>query len=133
MGPDDSLFSLPHGTRPGPYHPEPARPAATTCRAAETYPAGGRTGRTGKVGRGCGGATDVCALSAELLWVTASCLFKLAPALMCGHFSDHFHVHIVNVNNAIVGMAVGQAHLLDDIISLVRTILFLDTYLPDPR
>lgn len=33
---------------------------------------------------------------------------------------DHFHVHIVNVNyNGLLGMNVGQAHLLDDIISLV--------------
>lgn len=33
---------------------------------------------------------------------------------------DHFHVHIVNANyHGSMGMAVGQAHLLDDIISLV--------------
>ena len=34
---------------------------------------------------------------------------------------DHFHVHIVNANyqGAMLGMSVGQAHLLDDIISLV--------------
>ncbi len=34
---------------------------------------------------------------------------------------DHFHVHIVNVNfeGGILGMTVGQAHLLDDVISLV--------------
>jgi m7GpppX diphosphatase len=38
---------------------------------------------------------------------------------------DHFHVHIVNVNyqGGLLGMTVGQAHLLDDIISLVRTTL----------
>jgi len=36
-------------------------------------------------------------------------------------FIDHFHVHMVNANyqGNILGMAVGQAHLLDDIISLV--------------
>lgn len=34
--------------------------------------------------------------------------------------SDHFHVHIVNSNyNGLTGMAVAQAHLLDDIIALV--------------
>ena len=35
---------------------------------------------------------------------------------------DHFHVHIVNVNyeGGMLGMTVGHAHLLDDIISLVR-------------
>ena len=34
---------------------------------------------------------------------------------------DHFHVHIVNVEyQGLLGMTVGQAHLLDDIISLVR-------------
>jgi hypothetical protein len=34
--------------------------------------------------------------------------------------TDHFHVHIVNANQAgMMGMSVGQAHLLDDIISLV--------------
>ncbi|KAF8228052.1 HIT-like protein [Tricholoma matsutake] len=33
----------------------------------------------------------------------------------------HFHVHIVNANQAgMMGMAVGQAHLLDDIISLLE-------------
>jgi hypothetical protein len=34
---------------------------------------------------------------------------------------DHFHVHIVNANYqaGMTGMTVGQAHLLDDIISLV--------------
>lgn len=33
---------------------------------------------------------------------------------------DHFHVHIVNTNYiGSMGMAVGQAHLLDDVISLV--------------
>lgn len=34
---------------------------------------------------------------------------------------DHFHVHIVNVNfeGGMLGMTVGQAHLLDDVISLV--------------
>lgn len=35
--------------------------------------------------------------------------------------TDHFHVHIVNANYqaGMIGMTVGQAHLLDDIISLV--------------
>jgi len=33
----------------------------------------------------------------------------------------HFHVHIVNANYAgLLGMAVGQAHLLEDIISLLE-------------
>ncbi|KAK2459681.1 hypothetical protein APHAL10511_008326 [Amanita phalloides] len=33
----------------------------------------------------------------------------------------HFHVHIVNVNYAgLMGMVVGQAHLLDDVISLLE-------------
>ncbi|KAJ3571522.1 hypothetical protein NP233_g3702 [Leucocoprinus birnbaumii] len=33
----------------------------------------------------------------------------------------HFHVHIVNANyNGLLGMSVGQAHLLDDIISLLE-------------
>lgn len=36
---------------------------------------------------------------------------------------DHFHVHIVNANyQGRLGMAIGQAHLLDDIIALVSTI-----------
>ena len=40
--------------------------------------------------------------------------------LTCG-CPDHFHIHIVNVNHPMgFGMAVGHAHLLDDIISLVR-------------
>jgi m7GpppX diphosphatase len=47
----------------------------------------------------------------------------------CGNYlltwgcSDHFHIHIVNANHSMgFGMAVGQAHLLDDIISLVGVI-----------
>jgi len=34
----------------------------------------------------------------------------------------HFHVHIVNANyqGAMLGMSVGQAHLLDDVISLLE-------------
>ena len=37
---------------------------------------------------------------------------------------DHFHVHIVNANYqaGMIGMTVGQAHLLDDIISLVNIV-----------
>lgn len=35
---------------------------------------------------------------------------------------DHFHVHIVNTNyQGGWGLTIGQAHLLDDIISLVST------------
>ena len=34
--------------------------------------------------------------------------------------ADHFHVHIVNANYVgLPGMSTGQAHLLDDVISLV--------------
>lgn len=34
--------------------------------------------------------------------------------------ADHFHVHIVNTNYVgLPGMSAGQAHLLDDVISLV--------------
>lgn len=41
--------------------------------------------------------------------------------------TDHFHVHIINVNYEMpgLGMTVGQAHLLDDVISLVSGIFFL--------
>ena len=35
--------------------------------------------------------------------------------------ADHFHIHIVNANLCgTMGLVVGQAHLLDDVISLVR-------------
>lgn len=45
----------------------------------------------------------------------------LPPSLL--NFLDHFHVHIVNVEyQGLLGMTVGQAHLLDDIISLVRRV-----------
>ncbi len=38
---------------------------------------------------------------------------------------DHFHVHIVNANYlGLMGSTVGQAHLLDDVISLVCTIIY---------
>lgn len=38
---------------------------------------------------------------------------------------DHFHVHVVNANfvGLGLGMTVGQAHLLDDVISLVSAYL----------
>jgi hypothetical protein len=33
---------------------------------------------------------------------------------------DHFHVHVVHIEHeGLAGMTVGQAHLLDDLISLV--------------
>ena len=39
----------------------------------------------------------------------------------CLPTTDRFHVHIVNANHTgLMGMTVGQAHMLDDIISLVR-------------
>lgn len=42
-------------------------------------------------------------------------------ALTAIFFQDHFHVHIVNSNYVgLPGMNTGQAHLLDDLISLVR-------------
>lgn len=51
--------------------------------------------------------------------VTTICLSKDLICMLL--LIDHFHVHIVNANQAgMMGMAVGQAHLLDDIISLVR-------------
>ena len=38
---------------------------------------------------------------------------------------DHFHVHIVNASYyGTMGSTVGQAHLLDDIISLVCVLSF---------
>ena len=42
---------------------------------------------------------------------------------------DHFHVHIVNANyqGAMLGMSVGQAHLFDDIISLVSFEILLNS------
>lgn len=48
-------------------------------------------------------------------------------------FSDHFHVHIVNVNyeGGLFGMTVGQAHLLDDIISLVSNYHLNDARCPE--
>lgn len=36
---------------------------------------------------------------------------------------DHFHVHVVHIDHeGLAGMTVGQAHLLDDLISLVRLV-----------
>jgi len=56
------------------------------------------------------------------------CAFSMCPlSFICTYDGslDHFHVHIVNVNyNGLLGMSVGQAHLLDDIISLVCTSSF---------
>lgn len=48
---------------------------------------------------------------------------------------DHFHVHIIHLENqGFAGMEIGRAHLLEDIISLVRypkpfTIALTCTYL----
>ena len=45
--------------------------------------------------------------------------------------ADHFHVHIVNANHlGLMGMTVGQAHMLDDIISLVRAFYLRDLRFP---
>ncbi|EAU86307.2 mRNA decapping enzyme [Coprinopsis cinerea okayama7 len=42
-----------------------------------------------------------------------------SKALSSHLFADHFHVHIVNVNyqGGLLGMTVGQAHLVDDLIN----------------
>jgi len=49
---------------------------------------------------------------------------SLLPVLKCTYSHlpiDHFHVHIVNANHfGLMGSAVGQAHMLDDIISLLE-------------
>ena len=46
--------------------------------------------------------------------------FPLSDQLIVQILKDHFHVHILNANYQVgFGMAVGQAHLLDDIITLV--------------
>lgn len=49
-------------------------------------------------------------------------------------YEDHFHVHIVNANYEGVGMgmAVGQAHLLEDVISLVSNSFLLPHQPPTP-
>jgi m7GpppX diphosphatase len=39
---------------------------------------------------------------------------------LTGLIKDHFHVHVVHIEHeGLAGMTVGQAHLLDDLISLV--------------
>lgn len=44
--------------------------------------------------------------------------------LLIDILKDHFHVHVVNANyQGGMGMGIGQAHLLDDIIALVSTII----------
>lgn len=46
--------------------------------------------------------------------------FSLRDLPLMHSDKDHFHVHIVNSNyEAGMGMIAGQAHLLDDVISLV--------------
>lgn len=45
---------------------------------------------------------------------------ECADTMATKTFIDHFHVHIMNANYyGLMGSTVGQAHLLDDIISLV--------------
>lgn len=48
-------------------------------------------------------------------------IFLFRQTVVFPYYStDHFHVHIVNANYvSLLGMTVGQAHLLEDIISLV--------------
>ena len=49
------------------------------------------------------------------------CEFVTLDRRSLSYRADHFHVHIVHTGHlGLGGMAVGQAHLLDDIISLVR-------------
>ena len=56
------------------------------------------------------------------------CTLSMYPlSFICTYYGslDHFHVHIVNVNcDGLLGMSVGQAHLLDDLIMLVCTSSF---------
>lgn len=52
------------------------------------------------------------------------------------HFSnrtDHFHIHVVHIEHeGLTGMTVGQAHLLNDIISLVSPASILPKTQTDP-
>ena len=67
----------------------------------------------------------VCSLSAVVLCVRLLLLldsFNYVDTDL--NPTDRFHVHIVNANmNGLLGMTVGQAHLLDDIIALVGILL----------
>ena len=67
--------------------------------------------------------------------VPCACSYTISPLTVCivlpfasnvayraCFVPDHFHVHIVNANYVgLPGMSAGQAHLLDDVISLVGT------------
>jgi m7GpppX diphosphatase len=48
------------------------------------------------------------------------CVFLLHLLDENPDYPDHFHVHVVHIEHELAGMTVGQAHLLDDLISLVR-------------
>lgn len=58
-------------------------------------------------------------------WISLPPQVWTASWLIDAWVLDHFHVHIVHASqDGMMGMAVGQAHLLEDIISLVRLFLF---------
>ena len=47
----------------------------------------------------------------------------MARFMLVAPVPDHFHVHIVNASySGLIGMNVGQAHLLDDLINLVSVV-----------
>ena len=73
-----------------------------------------------------GGASPLvscaCSYITSPLTVRTISSFASNVAYQACFVPDHFHVHIVNANYVgLPGMSAGQAHLLDDVISLVGT------------
>lgn len=119
MGSHHPVISLPHRAGSRPKHPKSQGFKTKTRRATDRHPEYGRKSGQREVGLEERNIADVHPLPAKLLWVNP---YKKIRIFSCA-YQDHFHVHIVNASYAgLMGMAVGQAHLLDDIISLVSQV-----------
>ena len=89
--------------------------------STETDPGRSEIDRSEKVWCGRGQAPDVYTLSTQLLCVEVQKRGEL--------MTDHFHVHVAHIyHEGGAGMMVGQAHLLDDVISLVGVVRRCDTH-----
>lgn len=102
---------------------KPSRSTQTPFAYVEGHSKRRRIGSLKKMGTCTGFIANVYPLPTIVLYVARYDPYEAnsTPDL------DHFHVHIVNANYVgLTGMVVGQAHMLDDIISLVRNLIKCD-------
>lgn len=118
VGSQNHLVTLFSRYRARSLHSKSARFKSQSSGTSKKYPTGSISHCNPTMGTSSWISKDVYSLPTKLLCVPFPFRVRHLQRFL---FVDHFHVHIVNVNyeGGLPGMAVGRAHLLDDVISLV--------------